>query len=140
MRIIYLLLLLASMIGNVLAKDVPIVAKVDRVYDGDTFMITMSGLPENLSHISVRILGIDSPEIHGKCTDEKIWAVSAKEYLTNMLDGKYVTLTACTWDKYGSRIDCDVWQDGQSVSDQMIAKKMAVPYNGKRKVHSWCKI
>jgi hypothetical protein len=31
-RIIYLLLLLASMIGNVLAKDVPIVAKVDRVY------------------------------------------------------------------------------------------------------------
>jgi hypothetical protein len=55
-------------------------------------------------------------------------------------DGKYVTLTACTWDKYGSRIDCDVWQDGQSVSDQMIAQKMAVPYNGKRKVHSWCKI
>ncbi len=140
MRLIWFVILVLSLIGNAVAKDKPIITKVDRVYDGDTFMITMDGLPSQLAQISVRIMGIDSPEMHGKCWAEKEWAVSARDYLNTIIAGKFVTLTSCSWDKYGSRIDCDVWVDGYNVGDNMLQHKMAVPYNGKKRSKNWCKI
>ena len=44
----------------------------DRVcYDGDTCYVIIKALPKKLEKMSIRILGIDTPEIRGKCAEEK---------------------------------------------------------------------
>ena len=40
-------------------------------YDGDTCYVVAKTLPDTLRNMSIRILGIDTPEIRGKCLDEK---------------------------------------------------------------------
>ena len=40
-------------------------------YDGDTCYVTVPSLPEELQSMSIRILGIDTPEIRGECETEK---------------------------------------------------------------------
>ena len=46
-------------------------------YDGDTIKITMPGLPPEIAAISVRVAGIDAPEIKGKCDSERAKAIEA---------------------------------------------------------------
>ncbi len=48
------------------------------LYDGDTLFITMPGLPPELARMSVRVDGVDTPEIRGKCEAEKELAQRAK--------------------------------------------------------------
>ena len=53
----------------------------DRVcYDGDTCYIIIKALPKKLEKMSVRILGIDTPEIRGKCAEEKELAIKARVF------------------------------------------------------------
>ena len=53
-------------------------------YDGDTCYITMPALPQSLSKMSVRILGIDTPEIKGKCSKEKGMALLGRKFANNL--------------------------------------------------------
>jgi micrococcal nuclease len=138
MRIIWLLLLIISMIGSVLADS--FIVKIDRVYDGDTAMFTMPSLPNGLQNLSVRLLGIDAPEMRSKCSNEQTGALLAKQFLVNEIEGKIVTLHECTWDKYGGRLDCIVSKDGQNINQKMLDKGLVVRYNGTKKSHNWCKI
>ena len=53
----------------------------DRVcYDGDTCYIIIKALPKKLEKMSIRILGIDTPEIRGKCSKEKELALKARVF------------------------------------------------------------
>ncbi len=45
----------------------PISAKVIKVYDGDTFTVKAYPWPGITAKASVRVDGVDSPEIRGKC-------------------------------------------------------------------------
>ncbi len=55
-------------------------------YDGDTCKFTLPGIhPFFGEKISVRIRGIDTPEIWGKCPTEKRKAKAARDYLRNLL-------------------------------------------------------
>lgn len=137
MRIIWFILLIISMIGSVLADS--FIVKIDRVYDGDTAMFFMPSLPPGLQNLSVRILGIDAPEMRSKCSNEQTGALMAKQFLVNEIEGKIVTLHNCSWDKYGGRLDCNVFKDGQNIGKKMLDKRLVVPYNGSKKSHNWCK-
>ena len=59
--------------------------KVTGVIDGDTLRAEISGLPDELKKVSIRIAGIDAPEIRGKCGLEKEKARASKEFLTKKL-------------------------------------------------------
>ncbi len=51
-----------------------------RNYDGDTITFNLPGLhPVIGEKISIRVNGIDTPEIRGKCENEKYGAQQAKE-------------------------------------------------------------
>ena len=87
--------------------------------------------------ISVRIAGIDAPEIRGKCEAEKIKAVEAKKAALALLSAaKSITLTDLRRGKY-FRIIANVWADNTSLSAHLLALDLARPYfGGTRK--SWC--
>ena len=64
--------------------------RVIKVYDGDTITIA-SKLPFDnspLYRLSVRLNGIDTPEIKGKTEDEKTAAKQARDALSNLILNK----------------------------------------------------
>jgi endonuclease YncB( thermonuclease family) len=104
---------------------------VIKVYDGDTITIA-SKLPYGgspLYRFSVRLNGIDAPEIKSKSEEEKKLAKVAKDALSSQILNKVVTLKNVQLEKYG-RILADVIIDGQNMSEFMLDKKLAVKYDG----------
>lgn len=109
------------------------------VYDGDTIMITLPTLPKPLSNASVRIMGIDTPELRGKCDSETAAAKLARDYTKSLLgEMKEIELTNFSWDKYGGRIDADVMINGKDLAASLIENNHARPYKGGAR-SSWCK-
>ena len=52
------------------------VSKVISVYDGDTFRVSIKIYPPIVGeNIAIRVNGIDTPEIRGKCPSEKVLAI-----------------------------------------------------------------
>ena len=113
------------------------VGKVIKVYDGDTFTL-ISKLPYSDSPIyrfSIRLNGIDSPEIKGKSDNEKLLARLARDALSNLIMGKIVTLRNVSLEKYG-RVLADVYIGDLCVNEWMIQNNYAVKYDGGTKVRS----
>jgi len=117
--------------------------KINRVVDGDTVVIEVSFLPKELgNHLSIRVLGVDTPEKghRAKCELENTKAVAASLFTNNeVFDAKDIKITIKSWDKYGGRILGDVILDGVPLSTKLIQKGYAVPYSGKGQKKDWCK-
>lgn len=119
----------------------PYTWKVIRVLDGDTVEVDAKFFPPELGNIRVRIQGIDTPESGGraKCESERNRAKIAKQFATDKLLGKTVTVTKVKTDKYGGRIVGEIIVDGKPYRALMIEKRYAVPYDGGTK-QSWCNL
>ena len=60
--------------------------EVTSIYDGDTFRATVKGWPPLIGErIPIRIAGIDTPELKGKCKREKQLAKKAKQFTVTKL-------------------------------------------------------
>ena len=110
-------------------------------YDGDTITVQIPGVHPLLGDkISVRVLGIDTPEKNGKKACEKQKARVAQKLVENQLkQAKHIELRNVNRDKY-FRILAEVWVDGRSLASLLIKNKLAYPYDGGRKPSSynWC--
>ncbi len=105
--------------------------KVIKVYDGDTITIA-SKMPYPDSPIfrfSVRLTGIDSPEIKTKFAAEKTLATQSKDALSEKILGKKVILKNVSLEKYG-RLLADVYLDDLNLNQWMLDNKYAVAYDG----------
>ena len=129
-------------------KTVPFIVplrkgKVIKVYDGDTITVAAK-LPQfnpiTIYRFSIRIRGIDAPEMMSKNEEEKEMAIKARDALSKLVLNKYVTLDNLSSEKY-SRILADVYCNGISIGDWMMNKRYAVPYDGttKKCPSSWKK-
>jgi len=109
--------------------------KVVKVYDGDTITIAAYlPIPNSpLYRFSVRLNGIDTPEIRGKTRAEKDLALVAKNALSEFILGKVVELRNIMNEKYG-RILADVYLGATHINEWMIENKYAVRYGGGAKV------
>lgn len=136
-KIICLILILVPV--TVFSADIELREFRGRVcYDGDTCYITMPSLPKSLQKMSVRILGIDTPEIKGKCLKEKELAQKGREAANSLFrSSKSIEFKNLQWDKYGGRILADVELDGKNYSEMLIKQGLARPYFGDKK-ESWC--
>tara|TARA_Y200000002_G_scaffold377082_1_gene382058 strand:- start:1254 stop:1724 length:471 start_codon:yes stop_codon:yes gene_type:complete len=108
--------------------------KVIKVYDGDT--ITLAAKPyENhpIYRFSVRLNGIDTPEIKTKVENEKKHALIARDALSERILNKIVRLENVESEKYG-RLLADVYLDNDNLNEWMIEKNYAVKYAGDTKV------
>lgn len=114
------------------------VAVVRTIYDGDTFRVNIAGWPAVVGDsMPVRIKGIDTPELRGKCQLEKDAARAAKQFSVRRLrEGRVIELRSIERDKY-FRLLAEVWIDGVSLGDQLINNGFAVSYDGGTKV-VWC--
>jgi endonuclease YncB( thermonuclease family) len=116
--------------------------RVIKVYDGDTITIA-SKLPFDnspLYRLSVRLNGIDTPEIKGKTEDEKTASKLVKDELSNLILNKRVSLKNIQTEKYG-RILADVYIGELHINQWLITEKYAVKYDGgtKKSPESWLK-
>lgn len=108
--------------------------QVIKVYDGDTITIA-SKLPyptSPLYRLSVRLNGIDTPEIKGKTEDEKNSAKRVRDALSTLILHQQVQLQNIQSEKYG-RILADVYYNGIHINEWMIQQRYATRYDGGKK-------
>jgi len=111
--------------------------KVVSVYDGDTFRIIPKNLPNYMGDsIPVRIIGIDAPEMRGRCTQEKERAIAARNVLMGLISARDVTLVDVQRDKY-FRLLASVKVNGFDVAEQLLKSGYVVKYEGKKR-GDWC--
>ena len=118
------------------------IGQVIKVYDGDTITIAAK-LPfarSPLYRFSVRLNGIDTPEIKGKSEDEISVAKEARDALSGLILHKNVVLKNVATEKYG-RILADVYLDELHINKWLIEQRFAVKYDGgtKNPPESWVK-
>ena len=115
------------------------VARVLSVYDGDTFRADVLNWQAIAgANIGIRIAGVDTPEIRGRCAKEKALAIQARDLVRDLLrDAQVVELRSIRRGKY-FRLVADVYADGQRVADVLLARGLAAPYDGGRKIRDWC--
>jgi len=108
-------------------------------YDGDTIKFDLPGLHPIIGNkINIRLNGIDTPEIRGKCEQETYSAEQAKEMVADILkDAETIDLKNMERGKY-FRIAADVFADGENLADILIDAGMAIRYEGGKKTHNWC--
>ncbi len=118
--------------------------RVIKVYDADTITIA-SKLPYDESpmyRLSVRLNGIDAPEIKGKgvTEEEKEAAKLARDFVNNLVFNKYVRLENIESEKYG-RILADVYIGDIHLNNLLLKDRYAVKYDGGTKIKptSWLK-
>ena len=114
--------------------------KVVKVYDGDTITVA-SKIPgsDTWYRFSVRLSGIDCPEIKSKSESEKEVAQLAKQFVTSQVLNQVVTLENVEMEKYGRLLarvryeDC-FSKDWYYLNDELCKRRLAVAYDGGTKV------
>jgi micrococcal nuclease len=109
-------------------------------YDGDTVTFEIPNVhPIIGKNISIRISGIDTPEMKTKNPCEKNKAVAAKKVVENLLKGaKRIHIKNIKRGKY-FRIVGDVIADGVDIKSVLLQKKLAYEYSGGNKIKvNWC--
>lgn len=134
--------------SNIEWKDtIPFIPPVDggkciKVYDGDTVTIASTIPIKNspMYRFSVRLNGIDTPEIKGKTKDEKDCAILARDSLSELILHKVIKLRNVKTEKYG-RLLADIYIDEIHINEWMINNRYAVKYDGgtKKSPDSWMK-
>ena len=141
-RLLAILLIFAMPVMTLadITYDSVSIAEVTSIYDGDTFRANIPDYPPIIGqHMGIRINGVDTPEMRGKCEQEKLLARKAKQYTVTMLrSAKTIELRNMQRGKY-FRIVADVYADGQSVGGGLVREGLAVVYDGGKKVKDWCK-
>ncbi len=109
-----------------------------RCYDGDTCTYSIANIPAIFGDkISVRIRGIDTPEIRGKCDIEKSRAKQVRDFVEELhSQATKIDLKDCERGKY-FRLVCDVFLDGENLSDILLENDYARKYDGGKR-ESWC--
>ena len=105
------------------------------VYDGDTFKVNLQCKKAIFCKgISVRVKGIDTPEIKTKNIKEK--ALTAKNFTNEFLSDGKIILRNCIRDKY-FRLLCDVFikqgKKERNLAEELLLSELAVRYDGKTK-------
>lgn len=106
------------------------VDEVTSIYDGDTFGVNINKWPPIIGQrIPIRIRKVDTPELRGKCQEEKELARKAKQHTVQMLrNAKRIELQNIYRGKY-FRILADVSVDGKDLGESLIFNGFALPFD-----------
>ena len=142
--------LLIALNSPVLATTIPNVTIVS-CYDGDTCRVNLPRSAFNNDwaynlfghNIPIRVEGIDTPEIRGKCQKEKDLAYEARDLVRGLFENaQTITLTIDENPKEVRgkyfRIVGRLIADGVDVSELLIERQLAVLYDGGTKIKDWC--
>jgi micrococcal nuclease len=112
----------------VLALAMPAAAEAVRVIDGDT--IVHRGQ-------TIRIMGLDAPEVHHRCPAEQALAERARARLAELLASGF-TVERHGHDRYGRVLAVVFDARGMNVANVLIQEGLARRYNGRGPRELWC--
>ena len=117
----------------------PVPFEVSRVHDGDSFSGEAAIWPGQRVAVSIRIRGIDTPEMRSKCAAERRMAQAARAELARRLTAEGgVELRNIGGGKYYGRVLADVrLADGADLAAEMLQARLARPYGGRKRA-AWC--
>lgn len=114
---------------------------VVKVIDGDSIVVEAKWLPPELGDtISIRIGGVDTPERgwRADCDKEREMSEEVTAFVTAvLLDGRH-TVVIQSWDKFGGRVIGDFVVGDATLSQMLLDKGYAKPYNGTGPKPKWC--
>ena len=118
----------------------PYNAEVTRIIDGDTIAVNAQIFPHLNATLNVRIAGVDTPELRGKCDYEKLLAQQAKRWVEQEFPpGTWVIIRNVRDDKYSGRVVADVYRaDDENLGEMLLAAGQAVEYDGTGLRQDWC--
>lgn len=127
-----------------------IILPIIEVHDGDTIKSSFT-LPVPLDKVSIRLYGIDTPEMpadsyattgklgRAQCVKEAELALKAKQFVVDIAKGhSTMTVSDFSYGKYAGRILGTVYINNIDVGKALIDNNLAVPYFGGPKTRSWC--
>lgn len=100
--------------------------RVTRVFDGDTIQVTGLDLK-----FTIRMVGIDSPEIGYNGLPSQPYSRKAKNYLTSLLENKKVRLKSYGTGGYNRQL-AEIFLGDTNINIEMIRQGLAEVYGGKK--------
>lgn len=117
------------------ATDVPyknklIKAKIIDIHDGDTIKVIIL-LGHEPFKFSIRVNGIDAPEV-SRCENwEKEAGLKVRDYVRSIIKGEIITIKLTSLDKYGGRYIGDVYlTKNLTLSEHLLKEELVKPYDG----------
>jgi endonuclease YncB( thermonuclease family) len=110
-------------------------------YDADTITVDIPNVhPLIGDKVSVRVNGIDTPEMRGKLPCEKEAARKAQKLIESLLKStRRIDLKNVSRDKY-FRVLADVEVDGKLMKEVLLKNHLAYEYHGETKQKlDWCR-
>jgi micrococcal nuclease len=116
--------------------------KCVKVYDGDTITVVFKSLKSdddeklNISitnriyKYTVRLSGIDTPELRTKNPNEKIKAIEVRDKLRESILNKLIYIECGNFDKYGRLLGCIFDENNKNINNWLIEHGYAYKYNG----------
>lgn len=113
-------------------------ATIHGCHDGDTCTITIPSLPPLFGdRLSIRLAGIDTPELSSHCASERARAVAARNFIRRaLLEATTVEIDLIARDKY-FRVLALIRADGVDLADALVDSGLASTYTGGTK-HAAC--
>ena len=106
----------------------PIEADVVKVRDGDSIDVVAHIWPGHEVRVSVRIRGIDAPELRARCPFEKAKARAARQRLRQLIGVEKIFLHRVSEGKYSGRVLSAVrTRSGEDVKSAMLESGHARP-------------
>ena len=117
-----------------------------RVIDGDTFHARITIWLGQTVDVKVRLKGVDTPELNGKCAAEKKLAQQAKQFTADWLAKHPAQLVNVHYGTYAGRVlaTTELKSGGsnappkvKTLSAALLSENLAKPYRGRKA--SWCR-
>ena len=114
-------------------------ATVLRVIDGDSLVVRATIWLGQKVETTVRLLGVDTPELRGACGEERDLATRSRAFTARLAEtGAEVTLSDIQLGKFAGRVLARVvTTDGVDIGQALIDAGLARPYRGGRR-GTWC--
>lgn len=114
----------------------PYTARLERVLDGDTVQVSVEVWPAIIVRPTVRLAGVDTPELRSGAACERRLARASREAAAAWLARGAFHLTATGRDKYG-RLLAVIRRGQDDLAEALIAAGHARPYGGGKRL-PWC--
>lgn len=116
----------------------PLPGEVLNVLDGDTVNVKVRVWIGTEIETSLRIEGIDAPEMKGKCEKERTLAEAARQEVIHLLNNSPVQIYNIRLEKYAGRVLAQVQTaNGVDIAKHMLEKGLARSYHGEKR-RAWC--
>ena len=130
-------LLLAMLLSTTANAYGPYEAQLVRVVDGDTIELGVELWPGLVQRVKIRLAGVNTPEKRTKLICEKTAGIAATEFTQAFVESGSITVDGVRNGKFAGRVLGNVFVDGNSLADALLASGHARLYDGGKR-QPWC--